>query len=117
VTRWRTAEAPVWFALLGPPAAWAAQLLFAWAVEETACPDPGLDPTSAVIAFSVAAAAVALAGLVVAVLRAVRIGHDADPLGRATFLAWGGVLVAAVFLGAIVLAGTSAVVLDSCDAG
>jgi hypothetical protein len=40
-----------------------------------------------------------------------------DVLGRVRFMAGAGILVSAVFLGAIVLAGSAAFALNPCEAG
>jgi hypothetical protein len=107
---------------MAAPLAWATQLVLGYGSEELACSSraatttvAGLELDRFVTVVSLAAALVALGGLVVAVTNAVSARGDA--LGRVSFMAAAGILVSAVFLGAIVLAGSATVVLDPCEAG
>jgi hypothetical protein len=113
----------LWFGLLAAPLAWGAQLVLGYGSEETTCSSPGRSETVAgleleqfVTAVSVVAALVALAGLIAAVGTALAAPSD-DALGRIGFMARGGILVSAVFLGAILLAGAAAFALSPCEAG
>lgn len=116
-------DVALWFGLLAAPVAWATQLVLAYGAEQMECPlshsgtVAGVHVDTFVGVVTVVAALVAAAGLVVALASALGAGLAQDPLGRAGFMAWGGVLVSAVFLGAIILAGSSVVTLDPCEAG
>ena len=120
--RAQISDGRLWVGLLAAPLAWATQLLLGWGTEELACTSPrasttvaGLELDHFVVVVSLAAATVALGGLVVAVTSTLSARDDA--LGRVPFMAAAGILVSAVFLGAIVLAGSAALVLDPCEAG
>jgi hypothetical protein len=121
--RTHAADVALWFGLLAAPLAWATQLVVAYGTEEMECPlshagtVAGVRLDTFVGVVTVVAALVAVAGLVVALAGALGAGLAQDPLGRAGFMAWGGALVSAVFLGAIILAGSSVVTLDPCEAG
>jgi hypothetical protein len=120
--RAQISDARLWVGLMAAPLAWATQLVLGYGSEELACSSraaattvAGLELDRFVTVVSLAAALVALGGLVVAVTNAVSARGDA--LGRVSFMAAAGILVSAVFLGAIVLAGSATVVLDPCEAG
>lgn len=120
--RAQISDGRLWVGLLAAPLAWATQLLLGWGTEELACTGErasttvaGLELGHFVVVVSLAAATVALGGLVVAVTSRLSVRDDA--LGRVSFMAAAGILVSAVFLGAIVLAGSAALVLDPCEAG
>jgi hypothetical protein len=119
--RAQISDGRLWVGLLAAPLAWATQLLLGWGSEELGCPTSasttvaGLELDNFVVVVSLAAATVALGGLVVAVTSTLS-ARD-DTLGRVSFMAAAGILVSAVFLGAIVLAGSAALVLDPCEAG
>ncbi|HEU5010250.1 MAG TPA: hypothetical protein VFT33_06105, partial [Gaiellaceae bacterium] len=120
--RAQISDGRLWVGLLAAPLAWATQLLLGWGSEELACTGErasttvaGLELGHFVVVVSFAAATVALGGLVVAVTSRLSVRDDA--LGRVSFMAAAGILVSAVFLGAIVLAGSAALVLDPCEAG
>jgi hypothetical protein len=121
--RTQAADLALWFGLLAAPLAWATQLVLSYGVEEMECPlsgsgtVAGVDVKTFVGVVTVVAAVVAAAGLVIAVTSALGRGLENDPLGRAGFMAWGGVLVSVVFLGAILLGGSSIVSLEPCRAG
>jgi hypothetical protein len=117
--RAQTSDGRLWVGLLAAPAAWATQLVVGYGSEELTCSTrmtvASLELDHFVAGVSVAAALVALGGLVVAVSSALSTRDDA--LGRVSFMAGAGVLVSAVFLGAILLAGSAVLVLDPCEAG
>jgi hypothetical protein len=119
--RAQISDGRLWVGLLAAPLAWATQLLLSWGSEELACTTSasttvaGLELDNFVVVVSLAAATVALGGLVVAVTSTLSARDDA--LGRVSFMAAAGILASAVFLGAIVLAGSAALVLDPCEAG
>jgi hypothetical protein len=121
--RTQAADLALWFGLLAAPLAWATQLVLSYGVEEMDCPlsgsgsVAGLDVKTFVGIVTVVAALVAIGGLVIATAGALGSGVANDPLGRAGFMAWGGVLVSIVFLGAILLGGSSIVSLEPCEAG
>jgi hypothetical protein len=123
VARTRATDAALWFGLLAAPLAWAIQVLAAYGTEEAACPPGGsrtiwgLDPDALIWIVSAGAAAAAALGLVVAVAGLRGAWNDDDPLGRAAFMAFGGVLTSALFLGAILLGAGSLLALDPCEAG
>jgi hypothetical protein len=120
--RVRISDGRLWFGLLAAPLAWATQLVLGYGSEELPCSSTtaptsvaGLELDHFVAVVTLAAALVALAGLAVAVSSSSS-AHD-DSLGRVRFMARAGILVSAVFLGAILLAGSAALVLDPCEAG
>lgn len=116
----RHAPRAVWFALLGPPAAWFAALnagyfMVTWACESAAGRVTLHATMAAMLALGVAAG---VAGLVVW-RREGRTwpGEAADPATRTRFLAVLGVFGAVVFSAAILWFWLAAVVLDPCDPG
>lgn len=120
--RAQISDGRLWVGLLAAPLAWAAQLLLGYGSEELACSSrattttvAGLELDHFVAVVSLAAALVALGGLVVAV--ASSLSTRDDVLGRVRFMAGAGILVSTVFLGAIVLAGSATLALSPCEAG
>ena len=109
------------FAVLGPPIAWAVQLVSGYALEEAACStatgdNPLLgDPTAILWAISIVAAAIAgLAGIAgLASWTGIRAG-ESEPAGRVAFLGAAGALAGLIFLEAIVLSAIALVSLDVC---
>jgi hypothetical protein len=98
-----------WFGILGPPAAWAAQLLISDAFAEVGCEAGGFSSISLVlVVITVAALAIAVAAGVVAFARFRRTrSQDDDParLERMRFMALLGCMSSALFVVLIVLGG------------
>lgn len=113
----------LWLGLLGAPLAWTGQLIFGFGVEEADCNAAGrhwaLGTTWWEVGLTVAAGAVALAGIVAAarVWRSTRRGDLLEAAGLVPFLAAGGVLVSFVFGALILLGGVAAIVLEPCSRG
>ena len=114
----RRERAGLWFAFLGPPAAWTLHLLLGYGAEEAAC-STGLDdgfvePWVAAITVALGGATVAtgLAGL--RAWRAARGGAIADPRGRVAFMAFAGMAGSALFGATILLGGIQILFLDPC---
>jgi hypothetical protein len=105
----RGALALAWFGILGPPAAWSAQLLISDAFAEVGCEAGGFSSISLVlVVITVAALAIAVAAGVVALvrLRGTR-SRDGDPavLERMRFMTLLGCMSSALFVVLIVLGG------------
>jgi hypothetical protein len=110
----------LWYALLAPPAAWAAQELLGWFFGERTCGE--LAPATVrwiVFGMSVLALAVALVGVSLGWRMWQTRDHTSDPLAsehrdRISFMAFGGFLVSTIFAIAIVWAGLSSAFLSDC---
>ena len=105
----RGALALAWFGILGPPAAWAAQLLLSDAFAEVGCEAGGFSSISLVlIAITVTALAIAVAAGTVSFVRLRRErSSDDEPtrVERVRFMALCGCLSSALFVVLIVLGG------------
>jgi len=116
----RRLELLQWFGLLGGPAAWAAHLVFGYALTNASCTQ-GLGPFNSsatmTVATVVAVAVVVLAeGAAVAVYRELA-GVDEDapgPDGRRRFLAVGAMVANVLLLVAVLLAGIATVAQPGC---
>jgi hypothetical protein len=111
----------VWFGVLAPPLAWAAQLVTSYAFEEAGCGRPdaslwggGLGGLTGIVA--IACGVVAVAGGV-ASLTAWRTTRPRDASGVDEFLAAWGLAASVIFLLAIVLTGITVFPLDACKPG
>ena len=111
----------LWLGLLGPPAAWTAQLVIGYAAEEADCSrgSASFDGARAVTVWSsVGAGVVALLSLLGAawVLRETR---RRGPVGRERipFMATAGVLAGLLFLALIVITAVGVTHFDPCRAG
>ena len=109
----------LWLGLLAAPAAWTAQLVLGYGAEEADCAaaSGGRDFSSHsvnAVLFAVAGSA-ALAGLAAA-LSAVR-SAEQDARGRVAFMAFGGVLVSALFGALVVMTGIGVLSLEQCTPG
>ena len=116
----RVAHALQWYALLGAPLAWTAQLVIGFGLTEAACGPAGrswdirIDPWEALI-FGLALAVAAGAWASAAVLhRAVVRGDLDDPYGRVKFMTTIGLVVGAIFLALILYTGTGVLSLEEC---
>jgi hypothetical protein len=117
-------EALQWFGLFGAPLAWAAAHLLGFGFAEGACNAGGvlwgIDPTTWVIAVTVAAAAVAIAAEASAIAlwrdtRRVAVGEP--PLDRLHFFAVSSMAVGVIFLSVILMNGVGAVYVSGCHQG
>jgi len=116
----RLATALQWYALLGPPLAWAAQLVVGYGYTEAACGGGGvaagigLHPWEATVA--VAAALVAGGGWASAIALHVASGRGEldDPLGRMRFVSTIGIVIGGIFLTLIVFTAAGALTLEGC---
>jgi hypothetical protein len=110
----------LWAGLFAAPSAWAAQLVLGYGVEEADCSAAGssfdLDTPTWEAAIFGACGAVALAALVGAMWQW-RETRDANGLGRIGFMAFGGILISALFLALIVLTGVGVLTLTACKQG
>jgi hypothetical protein len=109
----------LWLGLLAAPAAWTAQLVLGYGAEEADCGagSGGWDFSSHTVnavLFAVAGAT-ALTGLVAA-LSSVR-DEEPDARGRVAFMAFGGVLVSALFGALVVMTGIGVLSLEPCTPG
>ena len=111
------------FAVLGPPIAWAVQLVSGYALEEAACSAaPGATPTVAnptAILWGISIGAFAVAGLagvtgLVSWMGTRAVDQRDEPTGRVAFLGVAGALAALVFLEAIILSAIAFVPFDPC---
>jgi hypothetical protein len=105
----RRALALAWFGILGPPAAWAAQLLLSDAFAEVGCEAGGFSSISLVlVVITVAALAIAVAAGVVALVgfrRTRSSDDDGARLERMRFMTLLGCMSSALFVVLIVLGG------------
>ena len=101
----------VWLGLVGPPAAWATQLVVGYAAEEADCSGVFDASEGVTLWISVGAGIVALVSLVAAVslLRTTR--------GRLHFMASAGVLTGALFLALIVVTTVGVTHFEPCRPG
>jgi hypothetical protein len=123
----RRLAALLWFGVLGGPAAWAAQLVIGYGIQEVTCSSGtrsdslwGLGVESALWILTGLAAATALAAGVAAlrVLRSTEgLGGRGEPRGRIGFMGYVGILASALFLLLIVVGGLALIFVDSCVAG
>ena len=109
-----------WYALLGAPLAWTAQLVLGYGLTEAACGPAGriwaisLDGWEAtVFALAAVTAAGGLASAA-AVHRAVSRGEIDDPAGRLKFFATIGLVVGAIFAALILYTGTAVLTVEEC---
>jgi hypothetical protein len=97
----------LWLGFLGAPAAWTAQLVIGYGLEEIGCAS-GWDPAPWIVLVTVAAAAVAVASTVTG-RRLARAGAE-----RVAFMGTWGVLWGGLFLLLIVLGGLQLTGLEAC---
>ena len=117
----RRALALAWFGILGPPAAWAAQLLLSDAFAEVGCEAGGFSSISLVlVVITVAALAIAVAAGVVSFVGFRRAGSRKDEparVERARFMTLCGCLSSGLFVVLIVLGGiVPHLLLSTCSA-
>lgn len=110
-------RARIWFGVLAPPLAWAAQLVTGYAFEEAGCGRPdgslfgaGLNSLTAIVVTLCGALALAGGAASLIAWRAARPGSGA-------FMAGWGIAASFIFLLAIVLTGVSLIPLDACNPG
>jgi hypothetical protein len=116
----RLAAALQWYGLLGPPLAWATQLVVGYGYTEAACGSGGvtagigLHPWEAIVA--VAAGLVAAGGWAGSISLHVASGRGEldDPLGRVRFVSTLGIVIGGIFLTLIVFTAAGALALDGC---
>ena len=116
----RLVSALQWYALLGPPLAWAAQLIVGYYSTQAACGPAanrlgvGVHTWNAALAAAVLAVAIggwaSAAGLHIATGR----GDISDPLGRIRFLATAGLAIGIIFVTLIVFTGAGVLALPEC---
>jgi hypothetical protein len=99
----------VWYGFLGGAAAWSAQLVIGYGLEEAMCPGGGPEPW--IVVATLAAAAVAAGSLGTAYR------FRRTPEGSVQFLAFAGMLAGAFFLALIALGGLQLLSLDPCRQG
>lgn len=109
----------LWFGLLAAPAAWVVQLVVGYWLEDADCSAAGrrweLSGTTGELAVHGVAAAVAVAGAVVAagLWHTARRGPT-DERGRLAFMAQAALLVSGLFLALVVVTAVGANVVDTC---
>ncbi len=106
----------LWFGLIAAPAAWLIELLFGWWVGARICTSMSI-PAVRMTAGIFSVAMLAIAGT--ALFTGVHNWREATATERAAadrveFMAFGGVLVSAAFVIAIVWSGLSAAVINVC---
>jgi hypothetical protein len=99
----------LWYGFLGGAAAWSAQLVAGYGLEEAMCPGGGSEPW--IVAVTLAAGAMT-AGSLAAAYRFRR-----TPEGSVHFLAFAGMLAGVFFLVLIALGGLQLLSLDACARG
>jgi hypothetical protein len=115
-------SAPLWFAVLGAPAAWATQFLVCYWLVQARCDAGGTASvalnTCAIVATAIAVVVALAAGLsAIRLFRATRDSTSAPPAGRTHFLATVGIAITPLFLFIIVMNGVGAVILPDCHPG
>jgi hypothetical protein len=109
-----------WYALLGPPLAWAAQLVIGYGYTNAACgvagatAGIGLRPWEAIVAIAMVVVAAGGWAAAIALHAASRHGELDDPLGRIRFLSTVGIVVGGIFVTLIVFTGAGALAFDGC---
>jgi hypothetical protein len=116
----RGALALAWFGILGPPAAWATQLLLSDAFAEVGCEAGGFSSISLVlVAITLAALAIALAAGIVSFVRFRRAGSSDDEptrIERMRFMTLLGCMSSGLFVILIVLGGiVPHLVMSTCS--
>lgn len=114
----------LWFAFLGAPVAWAANLLLGYSIQATVCNagySPGLARLLPVISSVIAAAVAIAAGLIgYRSWRGTGTGEEnpeslvSPEVGRSWFMSYGGVLTSLLFLLAIVLTAVAELTVSAC---
>jgi hypothetical protein len=116
--RWSTLPEirSLWAGVLVAPVAWALHLLIAYALSNTACATPG---TWVLAAVTGGAFAASLGGGYVAWRMRSSLPHEpeeaSDSLGRARFMANGGLILSALFAGAIAAQAIPLALLRPCE--
>lgn len=118
-------ESPVspvlWFAVLGAPGAYAAQLGLGYWLTQAACSPPGDQWGISLSAWAIVVTALAALAAVGAGLTSIwlyrRHGdrHDPPPAGRVAFLAAVGMTVSVLFLVLILMTGVGVVTFRECN--
>jgi hypothetical protein len=116
----RLATALQWYALLGPPLAWASQLVVGYGYTVAVCSSGavtagiGLHPWEAIVA--IATGLVAAGGWAAAIALHVASGRGEldDPLGRIRFVSTLGIVVGGIFLTLIVFTGAGTLAIEGC---
>jgi len=109
-----------WYALLGPPLAWAVELVVGYGYTEAVCgrggvsAGIGLHPWEAIVA--ILTGLVAAGGWTAAITLHAASGRGEldDPLGRVRFVSTLGIVIGGIFLTLIVFTGVGALALDGC---
>jgi hypothetical protein len=116
----RLAGAMQVYALLGPPLAWATQLVIGYGYTEAACgPGTGhfgiaIHTWEALVAVAAAAVAAGAWASAAALYSATGRGEIHDPLGRVRFVSILGLAVGLIFLTLIVFTGAGVLALEGC---
>jgi hypothetical protein len=116
----RLTAALQWYALLGPPLAWAVQLVVGYGYTEAACgaggvsAGIGLHPWEAIVAVAAALVAAGGWGGAMALHTAAGRGQVDDPLGRVRFVSTVGIVVGGIFVTLIVFTAAGALALEGC---
>lgn len=116
----RLAAALQWYALLGPPLAWAVQLVAGYGYTEAACGGGGvtagigLHPWEASVAVAMGLVAAGGWAAALALHAAAGRGDLDDPLGRIRFVSTIGIVIGGIFLTLIVFTGAGSLALEGC---
>lgn len=116
----RLVSALQWYALLGPPLAWAVQLVIGYYTAAAACGAAarrlGVDvhTWNAVLTVTVLVVAVGGWAAAAALHAATGRGDVADPLGRIRFLSTAGLAIGIIFLTLILFTGAGVLALPEC---
>jgi hypothetical protein len=116
----RHASALQWYAVAGPPLAWASQLLLGYFYTEAACRPADLRLPEGIHApetvLTVAMAAVAAGAWACALMlhRGTSQGELRDPVGRVRFIADVGLVVGAIFFALIIYTGSAVLAVSEC---
>jgi Mn2+/Fe2+ NRAMP family transporter len=114
---------PLWFGILGPPAAWAVQLLVAYSAEELACSRGSLERTVWGLSVNALGIAMTIFGVSVTVasawgsrraLKSLKNREDDPAVQRSAFMASFGLYSAVFFLIVILLTAVGPLGIPSC---
>jgi uncharacterized membrane protein len=111
----------VWLGIVGPPFAWTVQHVAGFAVRQVQCSPANacwmISANALTIVITATAAAIALAGLVAAIVayRRTRDAGDEPPASRIRFLAIVGCTITPLFLMIILMSGLGSLFLPRCQ--
>jgi hypothetical protein len=116
----RHVSALQWYAVAGPPLAWASQLALGYFYTEAACRPsdlrlPGnIHAPEAVLTVAMAAVAAGAWACSLVLRRGTSRGELSDPVGRVRFISDVGLVVGAIFFALIIYTGSAVLAVSEC---